>query len=95
MGQKPLFSKKSKRGYKRLFFICLRQASNKRLQTSIILIAPCSQEIIDHENLVFIYVFFFRYEMRLFGCYGNNDMMFFRGNHGHYLIKFHCYQFRS
>ena len=44
--------------------------------------------------LILFLRFFFRYEMKLFGCYGNNDMIFFRGNHGHYL-NFHCYQFRS
>ena len=54
MGQKAFFSKKSKRGYKRLFLICLRQVSNKRIQTSIIHIAPCSQEIIDNENPIFL-----------------------------------------
>jgi hypothetical protein len=53
MGLKTLLPKKSKRGYKRLFFICFRQVSNKRIQTSIIHIAPCSQEIIDHENPIF------------------------------------------
>jgi hypothetical protein len=55
MGQKTLFSKKSKRGYKRLFFICLRQVSNEWIQTSIIHIAPCSQEIIDNENPIFLH----------------------------------------
>jgi len=55
MGQKTLFfSKKSKRGYKRLFFICFRQVSIERIQTSIIHIAPCSQEIIDNENPIFL-----------------------------------------
>ena len=47
--KKTLFSKNSKRGYKRLFFICLRQVSNEWIQTSIIHIPPCSQKIIDNE----------------------------------------------
>jgi hypothetical protein len=38
----PVLSKKSKRGYKRLFLICLRQVLNERIQTSIIHISPCS-----------------------------------------------------
>jgi hypothetical protein len=50
MGQKTLFSKKNKRGYKRLFCICFRQVSIEQIQTSLIHIAPCSQEIIDNEN---------------------------------------------
>jgi hypothetical protein len=32
------------------FFICFRQVSIEQIQTSIIHIAPCSQEIIDNEN---------------------------------------------
>ena len=56
MGQNTLFSKISKRGYKRLFFICFRQVSIKQIQTSIIHLAPCSQEIhvIDNENPIFL-----------------------------------------
>jgi hypothetical protein len=54
MGQKTLFSKKSKRGYKRLFVICFIQVSIERIQTSIIHIPPCSQEIIDNENPNFL-----------------------------------------
>ena len=50
MGQKTLFSQKSKRGYKRLFFICFREMSIERIQISIIHIPPCSQEIIDNEK---------------------------------------------
>ena len=57
MGQKTLFSKKSKRGYKRLCLICLRQVSNERIQTSIIHIPPCSREIIDNENPNFLRFF--------------------------------------
>jgi hypothetical protein len=48
--QKTLFSQKSKRGYKRLFLICFRQVSIEQIQTSIIHIPHCSQEIIDNEN---------------------------------------------
>ena len=51
------FSKKSKRGYKRLFFISFRQISIERIQTSIIHIPPCSQEIIDNENPIFLRFF--------------------------------------
>jgi hypothetical protein len=58
MGQKTLFSKISKRGYKRLFFICLRQVSIEQIQTSIIHIAPCSQEMIDNENPICLSLFF-------------------------------------
>ena len=54
MGQKTLFSKKNKRGYKRLFCICFRQVSIEQIQTSIIHIAPCSQEIIDNEHPIFL-----------------------------------------
>ena len=75
MGQKPLFCKESKRGYKRLIFICLRQVFNERIQTSIIHIPPCSQKAIDNENPDF-FTFFLRCEMRLFGCYGNNNWFF-------------------
>jgi hypothetical protein len=57
MGQKPLFSKKSKRGYKRLFCICLRQVSNEGIQTRIIHIPLCSQEIIDNANPNFLLLF--------------------------------------
>ena len=57
-GIKNTFSKKSKRGYKRLFFICLRQVSNRRIQTSIIHIAPCSHDIIDNENPIVLRCFF-------------------------------------
>ena len=55
--KKQFFSKKSKRGYKRLFFICFRQMSNERIQTSIIHIPPCSQKIIDNENPDFFTLF--------------------------------------
>ena len=57
MGQKTLFSKKSKRGYKRLYLICLRQVSIERIQTSLIHLPPCSQEIIDNENPSFLRFF--------------------------------------
>ena len=57
MGQKKLFPKKSKRGYKRLFLICLRQVSYEGLQTSIIHIPPCSQKIIYNENGDFLRFF--------------------------------------
>ena len=57
MGQKTLFSKKSKRGYKRLFLICCRQVSIERIQTSLIHQPPCSQEIIDNENPDFLRFF--------------------------------------
>jgi hypothetical protein len=57
MGQKKLFSQKSKRGYKRLFFICFRQVSIEQIQTSIIHIPHCSQEIIDNENPIFLHFF--------------------------------------
>ena len=42
--------------YKRLFFICFRQVSIEQIQTSIIHLAPCSQEIhvIDNENPIFL-----------------------------------------
>jgi hypothetical protein len=90
MGQKTLFSKISKRGYRWLFFICFRQVSIEQIQRSIIHIAPCSQEIIDNENPIFLSVFFERCEMRLFGCHGNNNCFSF---HGHYL-NFHCYHFK-
>jgi hypothetical protein len=60
MGQKALFSKEPKRGYKRLFFICLRQVSNERIQTNIILIPLCSQNIIDNENPYFVTLFFWK-----------------------------------
>ena len=50
MEQNTLFSKISKRGYKRLFFICFRQVSIEQIQTSLIHQPPCSQEIIDNEN---------------------------------------------
>ena len=53
MGQKTLLPQKSKRGYKRLFFICFRHVSIQRIQASIIHIAPCSQEIIYNENPIF------------------------------------------
>ena len=54
---KKMFSKKSKRGYKRLFFICFRQVSIERIQTRIIHIPPCSQKIIDNENPNFLRFF--------------------------------------
>ena len=61
MGQKTLFSpKKSKRGYKQLLLICFRQKSIERIQTSIIHILPCLQEIqnvIDNENPNFLHFF--------------------------------------
>jgi hypothetical protein len=57
MGQKTLFSQKSKRGYKRLFLICFRQVSIEQIQTSIIHIPHCSQEIIDNENPFFLHFF--------------------------------------
>jgi hypothetical protein len=57
MGQKTLFSKISKRGYKRLFFLCFRQVSIEQIQTSIIHIAPCSQKMIDNENPFFLILF--------------------------------------
>ena len=80
--------------YKRLFFICFRQVSIEQIQTSIIHLAPCSQEIIDNENPIFLrFVYFGRCEMRLFGCHGNNNCFSFHDNHGHYL-NFHCYQFK-
>jgi hypothetical protein len=69
MEQKTLFSKKSKRGYKRLFLTCLRQMSNKRIQTSIIHIAPWSQKKILHEMHLICKMFYF--------C--------FHGNHSHNL----------
>jgi hypothetical protein len=53
MGLKTLFSEKSKRGYKQLFVIYLRQVSNEGIQTSIIHIPHRSQVIIDNENLFF------------------------------------------
>ena len=56
--KKPLLSKKSKRGYKRLFFICLRHVSNERIQTSIIHIPPCSQKIIDNQKPSFFSHFY-------------------------------------
>ena len=43
--------------YKRLFFICFRQVSIEKIQTSIIHIVPCSQEIIDNENPIFLRFF--------------------------------------
>jgi hypothetical protein len=56
-GTKNIFFPKNLRGYKRLFFfICFRQVSIEQIQTSIIHIAPCSQEIIDNENPI-CYVF--------------------------------------
>jgi len=58
MGQKTFISKKSKRGYKRLFLLCLRQVAIERIQTSIIHIPPCSQKIIDNENPDFFTFFF-------------------------------------
>ena len=54
MGQKTLYFKKSKRGYKRLFFICFRQVSIEWIQTSIIHIPPCSQEIKNNEYSNFL-----------------------------------------
>jgi hypothetical protein len=45
MGQKTLFSQKSKRGYKRLFFICFRQVSIEQIQTSIIHIRTFATQI--------------------------------------------------
>jgi hypothetical protein len=51
MRQKTLFSKKSE------FFYVLRHMSIKRIQTSIIHIPPCSQEIIDNENPIFLHFF--------------------------------------
>ena len=82
--------------YKRLFFICFRQVSIEQIQTIIIHLAPCSQEIhvIDNENPIFLCFFFLedsRCEMRLFGCHGINNNCF--SFHGHYL-NFHCYQFK-
>ena len=56
-GSKKPFSKKSKRGYKRSFFICFRQVSIERIQTRIIHIPPCSQKIIDNENPIFLRFF--------------------------------------
>ena len=56
MGLKTLFSEKSKRGYKQLFVIYLRQVSNEGIQTSIIHTPPCSQKLIDHENPDFLQV---------------------------------------
>ena len=40
--------------YTRLFVICFRQVSIEQIQTSLIHIAPCSQEIIDNENPIFL-----------------------------------------
>ena len=50
MGQKHFIPKNLKEATNDYFFIFLRQVSNKRKQTSIIHIPPCSQEIIDNEN---------------------------------------------
>jgi hypothetical protein len=44
--------------------------------------------------LLFFLVSQQRCEMKLFGCYGNNDCFCFHDNYGHY-FNFHCYQFRS
>ena len=52
--KKHFFSKKSKRLQTIIFFICFRQVSIEQIQTSIIHIAPCSQEIIDNENPIFL-----------------------------------------
>jgi hypothetical protein len=43
-----------------IFFICFRQVSIEQIQTSIIHLAPCSQEIhvIDNENPIFFTFFF-------------------------------------
>jgi hypothetical protein len=61
--KKHFFPKKSKRGYKRLFFICFRQVSIEQIQTSIIHIAPSSHEIIDNENPDFLHFFEMRNEI--------------------------------
>ena len=39
------------------FFICFRQVSIEQIQTSIIHIEPCSQEIIDNENPILLRFF--------------------------------------
>jgi hypothetical protein len=82
--------------YKRLFFICFRQVSIEQIQTSIIHIAPCSQEIhvIDNENPSFFTFIFWKMRneaVEVFGCHGINNNCF--SFHGHYL-NLHCYQFK-
>ena len=37
-----------------IFYICFRQVSIEQIQTSIIHLAPCLQEIIDDENPIFL-----------------------------------------
>ena len=75
------------------FLYVLDKVSLEQIQTSIIHLAPCSQEIIDNENSIFLRFFFGRCEFRLFGCHDNNNCFSFHGIHGHYL-NVHCYQFK-
>jgi hypothetical protein len=59
MGQKTLFFPKNLRKTTNdYFFICFRQVSIERIQTSIIHIPLCSQEIRDNENPIFLSCFF-------------------------------------
>jgi hypothetical protein len=52
--------------YKWLFFICFRQVSIEQILTSIIHLAPCSQKIIDNENLIFFTFVVDNYGTRIF-----------------------------
>ena len=55
--KKHFFPKNLKEATNDYFFICFRQVSIEQIQTSIIHIAPCSQEIIDNENPIFLRFF--------------------------------------
>jgi hypothetical protein len=46
------------------FVICFRQVSIQQIKTSIMHLAPCSQEIIDNENPILFTFFLGRCEMR-------------------------------
>jgi hypothetical protein len=67
--------------------------SIEQIQTSIIHIAPCSQEIIDNENPIFLRFFVWKMRNEAVQLPCNNNCFSFHGNHGHYL-NFHCYQFK-
>ena len=56
--EKPhFFPKILKEATSDYFFICLRQVSNEGIQTRIIHIPLCSQEIIDNANPNFLLLF--------------------------------------
>jgi len=58
MGQKNTFFQKNLKEATNDYYSYVLDKCLERIQTSIIHIAPCSQEIIDNENPILLRVFF-------------------------------------